>query len=233
MYDRRSCCRWQINCQAKVKFPERGEFTDCSIADINFKGMRIVLDEKLEKDKFVNFTLALSDELAFDVEAWVVWCGAVEGRNSYGFFFTRISDSDKEEMSQFIFDRFPEEINKTRWQDIKVKKGGEKMEDRRIFERFTARFPLRFLSLGENKEGQAVSQDISAKGIGFVTNEALTLHTPLEIWLQVPDKGEPVYARGEVVWSKMAEPTKHRVGVELEEAEFMNVSRVLRAMKAK
>jgi c-di-GMP-binding flagellar brake protein YcgR len=163
----------------------------------------------------------------------VVWQGTLEGLNTYGLLFTKIKDEDKERLYQFIHEDFREQINKQWWDGVVIKEGGEEMEDRRIFERFNAHFPLRFLSLGENKEGQAVTQDISAKGMSFVTNEDLIPRTPLEMWLQVPDKGEPIYTRGEVVWSKMVEPTKYRAGVELEEAEFMSLSRVLRAMKAK
>lgn len=114
-------------------------------------------------------------------------------------------------------------------------KGGEIMEkarfeDRRIFARFSTNFPLRFLDLRSGKEGEASTQDISAKGIGFVTKEQLQPDIPLEMWLQVPDKGEPLYTRGDVVWSEMVEPDKYRVGVNLEKANLMGMSRVLRAM---
>lgn len=233
MPDRRNCIRWQINWQAQVRFPEKETLTKCYIKDINFKGMRILLDGKLKKDTFVNLTLALSSELAFDIEAWVVWQGTLEGMNSYGLFFTKVSDVDKERLYQFISKNFRAQISKQWWQGIEEKEGGEKMEDRRIFERFRAHFPLRFLSVGENRECRAVTQDISAKGVGFVTNEELIPHAPLEMWLEVPDKGEPIYARGEVVWSKMVEPTRFRAGVELEKADFMGISRVLRTMREK
>ena len=233
MNDLRSCVRWRINWLGSVKFADKESLSKCYITDINFKGVRISLEEKLKKDSFVNLTLFLSSELFFDIEAWVVWQGTLEGLNTYGLLFTKMDDGDKERLYQFIHEDFREQINKQWWDGVVIKEGGEEMEDRRIFERFNARFPLRFLSLGENKEGQAVTQDISAKGIGFVTNEELIPHTPLEMWLQAPDKGEPIYARGEVVWSKMVEPTKYKAGVELEEAEFMSLSRILRAMKAK
>lgn len=102
------------------------------------------------------------------------------------------------------------------------------MEDRRIFARFAAKFPLRFLDLYANSEGDAQTFDISAKGIGLVASKELRPHTALEVWLFIPDKGEPLYTRGEVVWSKRLEPDKYKVGVELERADFMGMSRVLR-----
>lgn len=102
------------------------------------------------------------------------------------------------------------------------------LKDKRIFARFTATFPLRFLNLDANNEGEAQTQDISAKGIGLVTAEQLRPHTSLEMWLSIPDKGEPLYTRGEVVWSKRLEVNKYRAGVELEKADLMGMSRVLR-----
>jgi len=84
--------------------------------------------------------------------------------------------------------------------------------------------------LKQNKEGEAQVQDISAKGIGLITKEELSPHTPLELWLEIPDKGEPLYSRGEVAWTKKLEPDKYRVGVNLEKADLMGLSRVLRVV---
>jgi len=103
------------------------------------------------------------------------------------------------------------------------------MQDRRIFGRFPARFPLRFIELATNKEGQAQTVDISAKGVGLVVDRELSPRTPLEMWLDIPDHHEPLYTRGEVVaCSNSLEPNKYRVGVELEKADLIGMSRVFR-----
>ncbi|TBR15082.1 PilZ domain-containing protein [bacterium] len=101
-------------------------------------------------------------------------------------------------------------------------------EDQRIFARFPARLPLRFLDADANMEGGAETYDVSAKGLGLVTNEQLKPHTSLEMWLHIPDKGEPLYTRGQVVWSTMVEPNRYQTGVNLERADLMGLSRVLR-----
>jgi hypothetical protein len=106
----------------------------------------------------------------------------------------------------------------------------EKLEDSRIFARFPADFSLRFLDLVSNSEGRAQVRDISAKGIGLVANAKLAIRAPLEMWLEVPDKGEPFYSRGEVVWSKPMSANEYWVGVNLERADLMGLSRVLRVM---
>jgi hypothetical protein len=100
--------------------------------------------------------------------------------------------------------------------------------DRRAYERIPARLFLRYLNLDSDKEGSAQTRDISANGIGLFTEEELLPHTILEIWLHIPDRGEPLYTKGEVVWSKMIEPNRYRSGVHLEKVDFMAMARIVR-----
>jgi hypothetical protein len=102
------------------------------------------------------------------------------------------------------------------------------MEDHRIFDRIPVKFPLRYLEPRSGRESQAQTQDISAKGIGLVADAGLSRKDSLEMWIEIPDKGEPLYTRGDVVWSQMVGPNKFRVGVNLEKADLMRLSRVLR-----
>lgn len=103
------------------------------------------------------------------------------------------------------------------------------MDDRRIFARFAVEFPMKFLDLGENKEGEATTFDISANGIGIVTDEELQPRNPLELWLKMPDTGDSFYTRGEVVWSRMVDSNKYKAGIHLEHADLMGISRLLRS----
>lgn len=107
-----------------------------------------------------------------------------------------------------------------------------------MFARINTKLPLRFLDSTDGREGRADTVDISANGLGFVTggfvnagllaNEKLSSMTSLEIWLDIPDHHEPLYTRGEVVWSKALTDTgEHRVGVHLEKAELMGLARIL------
>lgn len=103
------------------------------------------------------------------------------------------------------------------------------MEDRRIFERINARFPLRFVDANKGREGSAETVDISANGIGLVTSEAVSAHTPLELWLEIPDQHNPLYTRGEIVWSNPVAGSANlqRAGICLERPELMGLARVL------
>lgn len=97
-----------------------------------------------------------------------------------------------------------------------------------MFERFSVEFPLEYSNFSLIKKGLAQTVDISANGIGLVTNRDLPKDILLDIWLNVPDNGEPLYTRGEVVWSSTLEDNKYRVGVKLEKPNFMGLARVLR-----
>jgi hypothetical protein len=104
-------------------------------------------------------------------------------------------------------------------------------DDKRVFARFPAQLSMKFIDLILNKEGQAQAKDISAKGIGFLADKQLEPFTPLEIWVEVPDKGAPFYTRGEVVWSEMVASNQYRTGVNLERADLMGMSRILRSLR--
>lgn len=106
-------------------------------------------------------------------------------------------------------------------------------QDKRTFERIPVKLPLRFLDVYSSKEGQAQAQDISAKGIGFLTNVELSSHTPLEMWLDIPQRNTPLYIRGKVAWSTSVQPQQYRIGVNLERADLMGISSVLRTNRFK
>ncbi len=232
MTERRHFIRWQINRQAKLKFEGAEAFCNCLVYDVNFKGLRISLGYRLALDKFLKVNIVLAEDFILEIEAWVVWHKRFMEANIYGLYFTRIKDSDKERIYQFVRRDFPEEISKQCWKGLE-EKGGEGMlkpdfEDRRIFERFPVDLPLKFVDLYANKEGEAEVCDISAKGMGLVAKEPLKPNATLEMWLSLADTQEPLYARGAVVWSKPTVENRYRVGVSLEKADLMGLAKAIR-----
>jgi hypothetical protein len=103
-------------------------------------------------------------------------------------------------------------------------------EDKRVFGRFPVNLSMRFIDLLTDREGQAQAKDLSAKGVGFMAKEPLKPFTPMEMWLDVPDRGGPLYTRGEVVWSERVGPNLYKTGINLEKADLMGMSRILRAI---
>jgi hypothetical protein len=186
---------------------------------------------KLPKDNFMRAELFLSEDCVLDIEAWVVWHRPVDGHNVYGLYFTKISDSDKEKIYRLVQRNYPDQLH-AKWGvgPKKEERGGEKMEDRRIFQRFPARLPVRFLNVTAGGEGEAQTLDISAKGLGLALSQELNPRSTLEIWIMIPDKGEPLYTRGEVVWSKPEAPGRFKAGISLEKADLMGLSRVLKVV---
>jgi len=221
--------RWKIKNEAKVRLEGAEAFAGCLINDISFSGIQISLAQKLPKDTSLKLSIILSDGSALDVEVWVVWHKQIDGHNIYGLYFTRIKDQDKEKIYQFMRRYFPQELNKQWWKDLAETKPTQETEDRRIFARFAAKLNIRYLDLKTNREGRAQTVDVSAKGVGLVTDEQLLARTPLEMWFEIPDGGM-YYTRGEVVWSKRHELDKFRAGINLEKADLMGLSRVLRAV---
>ncbi len=101
--------------------------------------------------------------------------------------------------------------------------------DRRLFARFPVKLPLRFLEKGKIRKNEAQTVDISAIGIGFISKKKLSPDTLLEIWLDTPDRDEPLYIVGRVVWSKRRGVIirKWRTGVYLIRVNLIDLGRVL------
>lgn len=233
MTERRQINRWQADKETKIKLEGAEVSAKCHLKDINLKGAQISLAMRLPKDTFLKLSLFLTEDSILNVEAWVAWQRTIDGHYVYGIYFSRINDADKEKIYQFIRRYFPEQLTQQWWQGLE--KGGEtmqkeKFEDRRVFERFPANFGLRYLDVSSHSEGRAQLRDISAKGIGMVTNATLTIRAPLEMWLEVPDNGEPFYSRGEVVWSKPVSANEYQVGVNLEKADLVGLSRITKIL---
>lgn len=228
MQIKRRFTRWQINAPARIKTSESETFNVCNISDIGLKGARLSLKEKLAKDVLLGLTICLSEDCSLRAEAWVVWHKCVEGCNHYGLYFKQINDYSKNEIYRFVRGS-PENI--IRQLHIKEEEGALKMEDRRIFERFATRLPLRFLNINSGKECIAETRDISVKGIGTVCPEEFAAGTPLELWVDVPGGGGPLYSRGQVAWSRPDGSGQYMTGINLDHADLMGVARVLRAVK--
>lgn len=229
MQIKRRFARWQVNVQAELGNVDNDTQCTCVVSDISLKGARLFMKEKLQRDNLLNLAIALSDTCVLFVEAWVVWHRCIEGCNHYGLYFKQIRDQDKDKIYSFMCTSRPQSIAR-RWREAEDT-GGQTMEDRRIFERFSVRLPLRFLNINSGKECIAETRDISVKGVGLVASEEFAVRTPLELWVDVPNGGGPFYSRGQVAWSRPAPDGQYFTGVNLDHADLMGVARILRAAK--
>ncbi|MFA5199673.1 MAG: PilZ domain-containing protein [Candidatus Omnitrophota bacterium] len=244
MLERRNLARSQVNKCAILKLANNGGEKSsawikrdkspdllCQILDINHAGAQILLNAKLPSDSALKMKLQIGEDSEIDAEVWVTWHKAINGSNHYGLYFSEIKDIDKEKINKLISDIHshnyagyqPSDNNETQ-----EAKGGEAMDDYRIFERFKREFSARYIGL-DGKECTAQTIDVSAKGLGLSTNQRLDSQTPLEIWLDVPGSTDPLYTRGQVVWSRTSGTKGWHSGIELERADLMGISRLLRA----
>ncbi|MCX5703363.1 MAG: PilZ domain-containing protein [Candidatus Omnitrophica bacterium] len=99
----------------------------------------------------------------------------------------------------------------------------------REFTRFPVDLRLKFRDPNTNEEKEAQIKDISAKGIGILSDEELPNNTIFEMWIEIPHDGQVRYNEGQVVWSKQLEPNKYRAGVGLGKVDLIGVSLILRA----
>jgi len=231
MLERRKLARCPINQQGVLKLEQAVKGIFCQIKDINVKGVKIVLNTRLPQDSALKINLRLDDNYTVDAEIWVAWHKVINGVNHYGIYFSKIKDADKDKIYKFINKYRSSDAEQKPWLgavEPEKEKGGEEMNDHRIFERFKKEFSVRFIGL-DGEERQAQTSDISAKGLGLLTTKELESNSPLEIWLNVPNSTDPLYTRGQVVWSRLEGQAGYRCGIELERADFMGMSRLLRA----
>ena len=98
--------------------------------------------------------------------------------------------------------------------------------DRRAFARLPIKQPLRFLEVGRNKENKAQTLDISASGIGFICNKALSPNTLLKMWLDMPNGREPISMTGNVSWSQRSSNIQEwRIGVIFKKVNLVDLGR--------
>lgn len=99
-------------------------------------------------------------------------------------------------------------------------------DDRRLFERFVARFPAKFKD-DRYKHGEKVYlRDASAFGAQIVCKERLFLHDKVALEVQLPDGQSPMSLRGEVVWAKKATPRIWDIGVKFHKIELLRMARL-------
>jgi len=105
----------------------------------------------------------------------------------------------------------------------------EHLTDRRIFERFKVNLPMVCASEETAAEAEVNAFDISAQGMGLVSDSDLVPGAKMNLTLRIPALDKEFPAHGTVVWSKKFY-TRFRSGIQLDPACVMGVSTVLRML---
>ncbi len=108
---------------------------------------------------------------------------------------------------------------------------GSKPKERRRFQRFPVSIPLSHSHAIPHKLSDAHTKDISAQGLGFITNQELADDAFLDIYLNMPDSGEKIHVIGKVIWLTRVEPNMYRVGIGLKDKQIKPIPLVLRILQ--
>ena len=103
MDERRQLPRWEIKKEAKVWLPQTQGFSLCIIEDMHLKGMCVTFSKRLDPQDPLKMSFAIGDNFDFiKVEAKIPWMKEEEDRFIYGLSFSKIADTDKERIYQYI-----------------------------------------------------------------------------------------------------------------------------------
>lgn len=102
------------------------------------------------------------------------------------------------------------------------------IEERRIFKRFSARFPVKFKDAREEYGTEVFLRDASAEGIRIMTKERFFLDDQLDLEVELPDGGEPMVLSGHVVWVKFMNLSLWDIGVRFPQVKFLKMQRLFK-----
>lgn len=100
--------------------------------------------------------------------------------------------------------------------------------ERRIFERFSARFPVKFKDVYEDYGTEVFLRDASAQGIRILTKERFCLDDQLSLEVELPDGGDPMILSGRVVWVKILNLSLWDLGVQFHQVDLLKMQRLFK-----
>ena len=101
-------------------------------------------------------------------------------------------------------------------------------DERRVFERFSARFPVKFKDAREDYGSEVFLRDASAQGVRILTKERFFLDDQLALEVELPDGGDPLVLSGHVVWVKFFNLSLWDIGIEFSQVNFLKMQRLFK-----
>src|SRR5208283_4285224 len=98
--------------------------------------------------------------------------------------------------------------------------------ERRIFERFSARFPVKFKDAREDYGTEVFLRDASAEGLRILSKERFFLDDQLSLEVELPDGGEPMVLSGRVKWVKLLNLSLWDIGIQFPQINFLRMQRL-------
>jgi Tfp pilus assembly protein PilZ len=99
--------------------------------------------------------------------------------------------------------------------------------ERRVFERFEAKHPVRLNSREDPFSADVYLRDISAGGVKIITKQKLNPDNEVEFWVDVPDSHGPIHFSGSVVWTKNVGRNVWDAGIRFKYIRLLDCRRLL------
>ena len=98
--------------------------------------------------------------------------------------------------------------------------------DRRIFDRFPARFPAKFKDTRDDFGTKVSLQDASAGGVTFATTEHVYRNDSVALEVELPNSHDPLNLKGRVIWVKRMEAGMWEAGLEFYRPQLVSLWRL-------
>lgn len=98
----------------------------------------------------------------------------------------------------------------------------------RLFERFSARYPVKFRHSRQEYGTNVFLEDASAQGFKITSRERLFLNDSVSLDVKLPDSANPMMLNGRVVWTQYKGPSFWDVGIEFHKVNLMKLQRIFR-----
>ncbi len=102
------------------------------------------------------------------------------------------------------------------------------VDDRRIFERYSAKFPTKFKDSRQDYGSDVFLRDASATGVRIVSKERFFLNDRLSLEVKLPDRSDPMVLNGTVVWQKLLDSSMWEIGLEFPQVRLMQMQHLMR-----
>ncbi len=100
--------------------------------------------------------------------------------------------------------------------------------ERRMFDRFSARFPAKFKDTRGDFGRDVFLRDASASGAQIITRDRLFYNDRIALEVELPDGISPMVLSGRVVWSKPASTNMWEIGLHFDDVNFMKIQRLFK-----
>ena len=99
-------------------------------------------------------------------------------------------------------------------------------ENRRLYERFPSRFPVKFKDTRQEFGANVHLRNVSAAGANITTKEHLYLNDSVSLEVELPDGKRLMTIRGEVVWANKHNPEAWDIGLKFHKVVLMDLWRI-------